>query len=146
MQLARDTDPDLEHALRVLEQRIGRVHARMRFDVEWDYQTQLRDRGANHFPIENSAISARAIALALKLTGLFWRGRRNAERVELRHNTIRTDALPVMFDGFSILQLSDLHCEMSAGAMLRLAELLPSVRYDVCVLTGDFRAATYGPD
>jgi predicted MPP superfamily phosphohydrolase len=34
---------------------------------------------------------------------------------------------------------------MNSGAMRRLIELLPTVSYDLCVLTGDYRGKTYGP-
>jgi uncharacterized protein len=34
---------------------------------------------------------------------------------------------------------------MNEGAMQRLTELLPELTYDVCVLTGDYRGATFGP-
>ena len=34
---------------------------------------------------------------------------------------------------------------MNEGAMRRLTELLPELTYDVCVLTGDYRGATFGP-
>ena len=44
-----------------------------------------------------------------------------------------------------LLHISDFHVEMSEGAMRRLAELLPEMSYDVCVLTGDYRSATFGP-
>jgi hypothetical protein len=40
--------------------------------------------------------------------------------------------------------LSDLHVEMSEGAMLRLTAMLPDIDYDLCVLTGDYRAQTFG--
>ena len=53
--------------------------------------------------------------------------------------------LPTAFDGFTILHLSDLHVDVSHAAMQRLIELLPGVRYDICVLTGDFRGNTFGP-
>ena len=33
---------------------------------------------------------------------------------------------------------------MNEGAMQRLTELLPELTYDVCVLTGDYRGATFG--
>jgi hypothetical protein len=33
---------------------------------------------------------------------------------------------------------------MNSGAMRRLIELLPTVSYDLCVLTGDYRGKTYG--
>ena len=52
--------------------------------------------------------------------------------------------LPEAFDGFTLLQLSDLHVEMSEGAMTRLAAVLPDIDYDLCVLTGDYRAQTFG--
>jgi hypothetical protein len=33
---------------------------------------------------------------------------------------------------------------MSEGAMTRLAAMLPDIDYDLCVLTGDYRAQTFG--
>jgi predicted MPP superfamily phosphohydrolase len=49
------------------------------------------------------------------------------------------------FEGFRILQLSDLHIDISADAMIRLESILPDLEYDICVLTGDYRAHTFGP-
>ena len=131
--------------LHVLEQRLGRVHVRQRLGVEKDHEAQIFGQGLNFFHIENSALLALAIEYTLKMTGLFWRGRRNAAQVEVRRNLVKGRDLPAAFDGFSILQLSDLHCDMSEPAIKRVAELLPSLSYDVCVLTGDFRGATFGP-
>ena len=128
-----------------LERRLGRLHVKQRLGVETDHEAQVFGQGLNFFHIENSALSALVIEYSLKMTGLFWRGRRNAEQVEVRHNTVQAGALPDGFDGVSILQISDLHCEMSEPAMHRVAELLPTLSYDICVLTGDFRAATLGP-
>lgn len=129
----------------LLQQRLGRLHALQRLGVEKDHEAQVFGQGLNFFHIENSAISARVIELTLKITGLFWRGCRNAERVEVRQNHIETAELPPAFDGFVILQLSDLHCDMSVAALRRVAEHLETLRYDVCVLTGDYRAETFGP-
>ena len=131
--------------LRVLEERVGRLHVRQRLGAEKDHEAQVFGQGLNFFHIENSALSSRVIEYALKVTGLFWRGRRNAEQIEVRHNHVRVGGLPDAFDGFSILQLSDLHCDISQPAMQRVAALLPTQSYDVCVLTGDFRGATFGP-
>jgi uncharacterized protein len=82
---------------------------------------------------------------ALKLGGIFWRGQRNAERVQVRHNYIRCQRLPRPFNGFTLLHISDLHVDMNEGAMRRLEELLPDLEYDTCVITGDYRGATFGP-
>jgi predicted MPP superfamily phosphohydrolase len=77
--------------------------------------------------------------------GLYWRGRKNAEQIQVRHNHISMKTLPSRFDGFTLLHISDLHVDMNEGAMRRLTELLPDLTYDVCVLTGDYRGATFGP-
>ena len=53
--------------------------------------------------------------------------------------------LPKAFDGFTIVQLSDLHVEMSEAAMERVIDLLGEAHYDICVLTGDYRGRTCGP-
>ena len=77
-------------------------------------------------------------------TGLYWRGISNASKVAIRHNRINSPHLPKAFDGLTIVQLSDLHVEMSETAMERVIDLLGETRYDVCVLTGDYRGATCG--
>jgi predicted MPP superfamily phosphohydrolase len=53
--------------------------------------------------------------------------------------------LPPLFDGFTILHLSDMHVDMNEAAMQRLIELVGDMRYDLCVLTGDYRGKNFGP-
>ena len=52
--------------------------------------------------------------------------------------------MPPLFDGFTILHITDMHVDMNEGAMRRLADLIDGLRYDICVLTGDFRGKTFG--
>ena len=68
-------------------------------------------------------------------------------RQRLAYGTIvlSSPLLPKAFDGFTLLQLSDLHVEMSETAMGRVIDLLEEARYDACVLTGDYRGETCGP-
>jgi predicted MPP superfamily phosphohydrolase len=129
----------------LLEKRLGQAYARQRLGVEQDHEAQVFGQGLTFFHLENSVLSALAIEYALKLTGLYWRGRRNASRVQVLRNSITVEILPNAFDGFTILQLSDLHCDMSMPAMQQVAELLEGLTYDICVLTGDYRGATVGP-
>jgi uncharacterized protein len=128
-----------------LEQRLGRVYARQRLGIETDHEARVFGGGLNFFHIENWYSAHSVIRNALKLTGLYWRGCRNAERIELRHNPVKLPTVPKAFDGFTILHISDMHVEMNAGAMRQLGTLLEGLSYDICVLTGDFRAQTYGP-
>ena len=128
--------------LTILEQRLGRRHARQRLGIEKDHEAQVFGQGINFFHIENLAPLIRA---GLMATGLYWRGISNAAKVDLRHNRIESPHLPKAFDGFTIVQLSDLHVEMSGAAMECVIDLLGEARYDVCVLTGDYRGKTWGP-
>ena len=134
-----------ENTLEKLEKRLGRLHARQRLGIEDDHEAQVFGQGLNYFHPENWYYSPFLIRNALKLTGLYWRARKNAERIRVRHNDVSSDRLPTSFDGFTILQISDLHVDINQGAMQRLIELLCEVAYDLCVLTGDYRGRTFGP-
>ncbi len=134
-----------EEILSKLERRLGRLHARQRLGIERDHEAQIFGQGLNFFHIENWYSIHALMRGVLKLSGFYWRGERNAARIQVRHNSIQFKNLPPAFDGFTLLQLSDLHADISEGAMLRLAKLLPDLSYDICVLTGDFRGPTYGP-
>jgi uncharacterized protein len=128
-----------------LERRLGRLHAKQRLGIEKDHEAQIFGQGINFFHIENWYSIHSLIRNALKLGGIFWRGQRNAEHVQVRHNYIRPQRLPRALNGFTLLHISDLHVDMNAGAMRRLEELLPDLEYDICVMTGDYRGATFGP-
>ena len=134
-----------EDILLKLERRLGRLHARQRLGIETDHEAQLFGQGLNFFHIENWSSGPSFIRTALMLTGLYWRGRKNAERILVKHNEVSFKELPVSFDGFTILHISDMHVDVSEGAMRRLVELVGGLSYDLCVLTGDYRGKTFGP-
>ncbi len=128
-----------------LEQRLGKLHARQRLGIETDHEAQVFGQGLNLFHIENLRFSHALIEGVLRLSGLYWQGRRNASKVRVKQNEIVARRLPRPFDGFKILHLSDLHIDMSEEAMDCLFDLLPGLEYDLCVLTGDYRGKTFGP-
>ena len=130
--------------LPILEQRLGPRHARQRLEIEKDHEAQVFGQGINFFHFENLPLSHVAIRAVLMATGLYRRGIRNAAKVDIRHNRVETPHLPKVFDGFTVLQLSDLHVEMSEAAMECVVKLINEARYDICVLTGDYRGATWG--
>jgi len=132
-------DQDIQ---KMLEQRLG-PHARQRLEIE--KEAQVFGQGIGIFSIENLALPSVLIRAVLMATGLYWRGIRNAAKVAIRYNRIESPHLPNAFDGLTIVQLSDLHVEMSETAMERVIDLLGEARYDLCVLTGDYRGGTCGP-
>ena len=133
-----------EDILAKLEQRLGRLHARQRLGIETDHEAQIFGQGLTFFHLENWYSARSIIRNTLKLTGLYWRARRNAERIVVKYNDIAFKDLPPLFDGFTILHISDMHVEMNEVAMQRLSELVGEMRYDLCVLTGDYRGETFG--
>jgi uncharacterized protein len=128
-----------------LEQRFGRRHPKRRLGIEDDHEARASGNGIGGLRPKRWYLSPPVIRNALKLTGLYWRARRNTERIRERHHDIVLPGLPTPFAGFTILQISDLHVDMNPGAMRRLSEMLPGLSYDLCVLTGDYRGRTFGP-
>ncbi len=127
-----------------LESRLGRINARRRLSKEKNHEARALGRGLTFFDFENLPISHAIIEIVLRLSGTYWRGRRNAAKVRLRNNEVFSERLPPQFDGFAILHISDLHADMSADAMTEAAKLVGDLQYDICVLTGDYRGRTYG--
>ncbi|MCG2632460.1 metallophosphoesterase [Bradyrhizobium sp. WYCCWR 13023] len=134
-----------EDILRKLEIRLGPLHARQRLGIERDHEAQVFGQGLTFFHLENSSWAEWIIRNVLKVTGLYWRARQNAERILVKRNDMRFKTLPPLFEGFTILHISDLHVDMNKAAMNRLIELVGGMQYDVCVLTGDYRGRTFGP-
>ncbi len=113
--------------------------------IETEHEAQAFGQGLNFFHIENWYSVHSLIRAALKLTGLYRRGCRNAERLVIKRYELKFKDLPQSFDGFKILHISDMHVDMSEGAMQCLIGLIGGLQYDVCVLTGDYRGKTFGP-
>lgn len=127
-----------------LTKRIGKVHLRQRLGIEAEHATQVFGRGRTFFHIENWYLMHSLMQLLLKSMGLYQRGRRNACNIQIVHNDVILPRLPPVFQGFTLLQLSDLHLDMDRDYPTALIERLRQVDYDICVMTGDFRARTYG--
>jgi predicted MPP superfamily phosphohydrolase len=135
----------IETLLSKLEQRLGgRLYAKQRLGIETDHEAQVFGQGLTFFHIENWYSIHSVLRALFKLTGLYWRGLANAARVQVRQNDVRFKKLPLAFDGLTLLHMSDFHADMNDGAMCRLEEILPGLDYDLCVLTGDYRGATFG--
>jgi predicted MPP superfamily phosphohydrolase len=128
-----------------LEGRFGRLYSRQRLGIEQDHEARMAAPHRRSLRLRRWYRSPALVRRTLKLTGLYWWASRNAGRIQIRRHPIYLPALPAAFDGFTILQLSDLHVDISPVAMNRLVELLPRLNYDLCVLTGDYRGKTYGP-
>jgi len=134
-----------EDIWRKLAERLGPLHAKQRLGIETDSEAQIFGQSLFLLHIGNWYPVHSVIRNTLKLTGLYWRGRRNTESILIKRNDVMFKELPPLFDGFTILHISDMHVDMNEGAMRRLIELIGGMRYDLCVLTGDYRGKSFGP-
>jgi predicted MPP superfamily phosphohydrolase len=137
--------PPDDVTLELLQRRVGKIHLRQRLGIERDYEHRVFGQGQNFFHIENWYSLRTIIRNTLRLVFLHGRARRNARQIEIRHNHFTLPRLPAAFDNFTLLQLSDLHLDIAEDIPHVLIEAIRTVHYDLCVLTGDFRAETFGP-
>jgi uncharacterized protein len=86
--------------------------------------------------LEQTATAFCAAPFVAGAYGLFY-GRLN---LEVRHQRIRLARLPKAFEGFRIVQLSDLHVSafMTADEIRRYAAIANGLKPDLVALTGDF--------
>ncbi|MDX9973033.1 MAG: metallophosphoesterase [FCB group bacterium] len=108
-------------------------------------ERRVRLRVAKGLPEHPNFDEGTAITAALKAVGLYRRGRCNAVRPVLREVEIRFPNLPSSLDGFTLLQLSDLHFHDGLEWIGPVVECARGVEPDVCVLTGDYRYYHSGP-
>ena len=126
-----------------LARRLGAVHARQRLGIE-DETPRVFGKGLNFFHPENWYSTHAIIRYLLKLSGVYWYGRRKTLDIRLKQNEIGLPNLPAYFEGLTLLHLSDLHVDMYPEATHALIEFVDKLDYDLCVITGDYRAWTSG--
>ncbi|MGD2112019.1 MAG: metallophosphoesterase [Gammaproteobacteria bacterium] len=131
--------------LRQLQARVGKTHLRQRLGLETAHMRRVFGQGRTLVHIENLIILRSIIRNSLRVMLLHGRARRNARLIQVRHNDIAIPGLPGAFENFTILQLSDLHLDIAPDMPHVLGEVVRQVEYDLCVLTGDYRAETWGP-
>ena len=78
------------------------------------------------------------IAYCLRVSGLAGLAHRNFLDVRLVENRVALPGLPAAFDGFRLLQLSDLHCDLDPALMEVVGRVIHGIACDATVLTGDY--------
>jgi predicted MPP superfamily phosphohydrolase len=80
----------------------------------------------------------------LKFSGLWKRAVRNYLDTKLETNRVGIVDLPEAFNGFRILHLTDLHADLHDDFIEAVKQVIEPIEYDLLVITGDFRSATFG--
>jgi|TARA_B100000315_G_scaffold36635_1_gene31302 hypothetical protein len=84
------------------------------------------------------------LSWAIRLTGFYKRGLRNALNITLKTMEMSSPDLPRAFDGYRILHISDLHLDFFPDVGKALIDALSSVEAELCVFTGDFQGRFFG--
>ncbi len=80
----------------------------------------------------------------LKILGWYKKGLSNVFDIQTHQYQLKFANLPEAFDGFKILQLSDLHIDSVSGLEDVILKSIGDVDFDLCVLTGDYRQSSSG--
>jgi predicted MPP superfamily phosphohydrolase len=128
-----------------LAQRMGQREFRARLELE----QHMRDRcgagqGRGAFRLEHLWDMYGCIRLCLKVSGFWNRAYRNYFDIQVERNEVVLERLPAAFDGFTILQLTDLHADLHPDFPAAVQRVIAPLRFDCVALTGDFRTCTFG--
>lgn len=122
--------------------RLGEDRFSKRLMMQSDQRAKLQHQGEGILKIERF-IPVNAIVLKiLKWTGMFHRAYRNFLDIRVVEQSWTLKKLPRSFDGFRLLQLTDLHLDLDLALGPVLEDLLASTPHDAVVVTGDFRNLT----
>lgn len=127
-----------------LIERVGQNHLQRRLYIQAHHAAKAFHRGKTLFHIENAEWMHVIVHYFLRMVGLYGIGRRNFLDVQIRTNDVRIRNLPEALDGFTVLHISDLHLDLDPALTPVIIDRVKNLSYDVCVLTGDFRASTTG--
>lgn len=95
-------------------------------------------QGRGFFTLERMIPMDEIIARCIELAGLKARGLANLLDVRVVRNDVTLPSLPPAFEGFRLLQLSDLHCDLEPRLIDVVIGRLGNVEYDAVVVTGDY--------
>jgi len=127
-----------------LEHRLGRDHLAKRLRLQVDHSARFFGQGFGGFHWENSRLIPAVLEMLLRALRLLRVGKRNALDFEIVEVDVMLENLPEAFEGFCFLQLSDIHIDGMPDRGERLIRIIKKLRFDVCVLTGDYRFHTFG--
>ena len=128
--------PSVERELR---ERLGSTLFEKRLAQQAGKRAKLLHQGEGVFRLERIIPFDAAVTGILRIFGLQGPLRRRFLDVQLVRQEWKLPQLPSAFEGFRLLQLSDLHCDLDPALTPVVEKLVHSTPHDAAVVTGDFR-------
>lgn len=122
-----------------LQSRLGDELYAKRLKRQHDKLTKFLHQGRGIFRIERLLPFDLWLSFILHLTGLKKRMLADFLDVRLVEKEWFFSNLPLSFEGFRLLHLTDLHCDLEPALMPIVIDLVHRTQHDAAVLTGDYR-------
>jgi uncharacterized protein len=126
-------------------QRTGELHVNRRMSIQVAHVRRVYNRRYHRLYIENLASLMRMLRYGLTFSRLRQRGLQNCLDIQVVERTVQFPGLPAAFNGYRILHLSDTHLDLHPALTPAILDCLAPLEYDLAVVSGDYRASTYGP-
>jgi predicted MPP superfamily phosphohydrolase len=128
-----------------LKARMGATLLAKRVEKQARHAARLTHQGEGIFKLERFRLISidRIAERTLKLCLLWRRAHRNIFRFRIVEATWQLPNLPPAFDGFRLLQLSDLHLDIDPNLAPAIGRAIANCPHDAMVITGDFRKTTF---
>ena len=127
-----------------LEARMGRNLLAERLLKQAGKSAHLVHQAEGIFRLERYFPLDSLVSFCLKASGFGRVARRNFLDVRVKTREWTLPNLPAAFDGFRLLQLTDLHLDLDAELTPVIERLVRVTPHDAAVITGDFRNKTDG--
>jgi predicted MPP superfamily phosphohydrolase len=127
-----------------IARRLGPDRLAHRLKIQIGHSANTFRLAAPHRYLENLFFLQFFATTVLRMTGLYARARRNYFDLQIRTHPVVLPRLDPVFNGFTLLHLSDLHGDLDPEFIPNLIEKLRSLTFDGVVITGDFRSRING--
>lgn len=121
-----------------IRRRLGEERTRHRLNLQEQLVRRKVAQGLGPFALERFFSVNACIGSLISAMGLGKRGLLNALDLRVEEHEVVISGLPEAFEGFRLLQLADLHCDLDPRIMERISGIITATRHDAVVLTGDY--------
>lgn len=119
-------------------ERLGKERSEHRLHLQEQLIRRKLAQGLGPFALERFFSVNACIGAMISALGFGERGLLNALDLRVEVHEVAIPGLPEPFEGFRLLQLADLHCDLDPRIMQRIARGIASTPHDAVVLTGDY--------
>lgn len=123
---------------RALAVRMGYGSLRARLKKQAGLWASDVHQGTGIFRVEAFISIDKLLTTLLSLAGLREVGLRHFLDLRIEKNDVVIPDLPAAFEGFRILQITDLHCDLHPPLVDAVVKVVAGLDYDLAVFTGDY--------